>query len=81
MKNSRQIAGFYITPETLHQPENSEPYIRKMAEDGYGVAALFWRYFNLNLYSGEQIVHDCIARTVELVHRYGMRCMLDTDVA
>ena len=81
MKNSRQVAGFYITPETLHQPEKSEPYIRKMAEDGYGVAALFWRYFNLNLYSGEQIVHDCIARTVELVHSHGMRCMLDTDVA
>ena len=79
-EHKHQVAGFFITPEWVHEPWRAEEYIRRMANDGYAVTAMFWRYFNLNLYSGGKQVHDCIKEIVSIVHKYGMRCMLDTDV-
>ena len=79
-EHKHQVAGFFVTPEWVHEPWRAEEYIKRMADDGYAITAMFWRYFNVNLYSGGQQVHDCIKEIVALVHKYGMRCMLDTDV-
>lgn len=80
-EHKKQVAGFFMTPEWLHHPERAEYYIKRMAEDGYSVADLFWRYLNHNLYHNDPMICSSIKKIVDLVHSYGMLCILDTDYA
>lgn len=77
----KQIAGFFMTPEWIREPALAEPYIRRMSEDGYFMTAMFWRYFDRDLYCGEPEIYESIRKIVSMVHSYGMQCMLDTDYA
>lgn len=77
----RQVAGFFMTPEWVQKPELAEPYIKRMAEDGYSAAIMFWRYLERNLLCGEPEIYESIKTISGMIHRYGMKSMLDTDYA
>ena len=80
-EHKKQVAGFFMTPDWVKNPEGAEYYIKRMADDGYTVADLFWRYFNRNLYCKEQEIYSIVRKIVDMVHNHGMRCILDTDYA
>lgn len=78
MKN-KQITGFLVSPEWYTAPEKAEPYIRQMAEDGYIVADIFLRVPQINLYTGGELLHNCLEKLTAMLHQYGLKAILDTD--
>ncbi len=74
---NKQMAGGYVSPEWVVNPELAEPYLKQCAEAGFFAYILFVRHMKQTVM--DERVRDAVGKIVEIAHRHGVKLLLDTD--
>lgn len=73
----KQVCGCFLSPEWVQRPKLAEPYVQRAAAAGFSGWLTFTRQMKQTIL--EPRVHDAVAALCRIVHRHGLKLILDTD--
>lgn len=73
----KQIAGGFMSPEWVKNPDLAEPYIKRAAKAGYFAWVMFTRQMKQSIEHPR--VHAAMKKISRLMHKHGIKFILDTD--
>jgi len=73
----KQIAGGFMSPQWVKNPELAEPYIKRAARAGYFAWVMFNRQMKQTVEHPR--VHKAMKRIGRIMHAHGLKFILDTD--
>ena len=73
----KQVAGFVYSPHWVTNPELIEEYVKLMKGFGFSLLIGFVRHMRENVLT--PAVHDAVKKSAAIIHRHGLKFVLDTD--